>query len=202
MKAFINLIVITFFFTNTVISQLTLHEWKDSYYENYNSKTFGNIKIINEIIDKNNIDYKLFNAAIFYYTNIQRVKHRKIPFKHSSALENAAQKHSENMAKRNFYSHKSPVKGHHTMSDRIESEGITNAYMAENIFNAFDQDPTYWSFAKVLVDGWMDSKGHRANILDKNQLYLGCGVFYYYNKEWEDYFWVKSTQNFSSKKGN
>ena len=32
----------------------------------------------------------------------------------------------------------------------------------------------------------------------KKYNYLGCGVYYYENLEWKDYFWVKATQNFSS----
>jgi uncharacterized protein YkwD len=33
---------------------------------------------------------------------------------------------------------------------------------------------TYLSFAEALVESWMQSPGHRKNILHKEQEYLGC----------------------------
>ena len=36
-----------------------------------------------------------------------------------------------------------------------------------------------------LVDGWMKSKGHKANILNKDLIYLGCGSKYYLNKQFQ-----------------
>lgn len=180
-------------------AQLKLHKWNNDHYETYTYETFRKLDIVNQKIDPKNIDYKLFNAAIFYRTNIERVEHKKDRFIHSSALEKCAQDHSKNMVKKNFYSHTSPVKGMENMSQRLESVGITNVYSGENIYDKFEREPTYWSFASSLVKGWMDSKGHKRNILNSNYKYLGCGVCYYYNKEWTEYFWVKSTQNFSSK---
>ena len=145
-----------------------------------------------------NINYELFNAAIFYCTNIQRIKYGRKPLKHSVYLQKSAEDHSKDMVIYNFYSHKSPVKGKRTMKDRFSAVGIDSDYKAENIFNSFEKNPTYWSFASELVQGWMDSNGHKKNILNSKYNYLGCGVYYYENPEWKDYFWVKATQNFSS----
>ena len=196
------LILLLFFFSSAFSAQVNLHSWKESDYEKYNTTTFQKLDVVNSTISRENIDYELLSAAIFYATNIQRKKYRKPVFIHSKKLEEAAQKHSFNMVKHNFYSHTSPVKKNRTMSDRLKLVGIENAFSGENIFDYFQQNPTYWSMAVGLVDGWMKSKGHRENILDKNYKYLGCGVYYYSNKEWSDYFYVKSTQNFSSKKGS
>ena len=44
--------------------------------------------------------------------------------------------------------------------------------MAENILIFFLANPTYWTMAIGLVDGWMKSKGHKANILNKDLIYL------------------------------
>ena len=183
-------------------AQEKLNLWKESDYEKYNPNTFQILDIVNSTILREDIDYKLFSAAIFYATNIQRIKYNKPPFIFSRYLEEAAQKHSFNMVKHQFYSHTSPVKKNRTMGDRLKFVGIENAFSGENIFDYFQENPTYWSMAVGLVDGWMKSKGHRENILDKNYKYLGCGVYYYYNEAWVKYFHVKSTQNFSSKMGS
>ena len=179
--------------------QVNLHDWNNDFYYKYNVSTFQDLEIIHQLIDKNDIDYELFKAAIFYCTNIQRIKYGKKPFIHSILLERAAQDHSKSMVVNNFYSHTSPVRGKESMADRLISVGISRfGSKAENIFNKFESNPTYWSFAVSLVQGWMESSGHRRNILSDKYNYLGCGVYYYKNLEFEDYFWVKSTQNFSS----
>ena len=197
---YINKIIIIYFIFLAKISfsQLELHQWSHVYYQKYNSTTFQKLKIINLKIEKVNIDYPLLNAAIFYSTNLQRIKYKKKPFIFSKHLTKVAQDHSEDMVKYKFYSHTSKVKDKKTMSDRLKLVGITNAFLAENIFDFFLKSPTYWSLAQGLVNGWMESKGHRANILNKNYEYLGCGSKNYFNKDWIDYFYVKSTQNFSS----
>lgn len=201
---FLKYTFLMFFITSSTMfsAQIDLFSWKESDYEKYDIQKFQKLNVVNEKINIGNIDYELLKAAIFYATNIQRKKYKRTKFLFSKALGSAAQTHSINMVKLNFYSHTSKVKGEKTMTDRLKIVGIENAYMAENIYDYFQIEPTYWSMAVGLVDGWMKSKGHRENILDKNYLYLGCGVKNYLNKDWSDYFYVKSTQNFSSKKGD
>jgi uncharacterized protein YkwD len=192
------IIIYFIFLVKISFSQLELHQWSDDSYGKYNSNSFQKLEIVKLKIEKGNIDYPLLNAAIFYSTNIQRIKYKKTPFIFSKYLTKAAQEHSEDMVEYKFYSHTSKVKGKKTMSERLKLVGITNAFLAENIFDFFLKSPTYWSLSQGLVNGWMESKGHKANILNKNYEYLGCGSKYYFNKDWIDYFYVKSTQNFSS----
>jgi len=178
--------------------QVGLHDWDNSFYEKYKPSKFKNLEIAHQVIDTNNIDYELFNAAVFYCTNIQRTKYGKNPFKYSELLEKAAQDHSKNMVNHNFFSHTSTVRGKTSMTDRLNSVGIKKGYQAENISYNYESNPTYWTFALKLVDQWMNSEGHKKNILNSNYNYLGCGTYYYKNVEWKEYFWVKSTQTFSS----
>ena len=67
------------------------------------------------------------------------------------------------------------------------------------IYDFNDENPTYWSLASLLVEGWMNSSGHRRNILNPEYKYLGCGAWPYNNPEWPTYKWFKSTQDFSNK---
>ena len=154
-----------------VFSQVELHQWNNSYYNKYNYSTFQSLSIIHQDIDLNNIDYELLNAAIFYSTNIQRVKNRRTPFKHSSSLERAAQGHSEDMVRYDFFSHTSSVRGKRSMSDRLALLGIKNCYMGENIALR-SISSSYWDLALSLLDQWMNSSGHRKNILNSNYQYL------------------------------
>tara|TARA_B100001250_G_C19407794_1_gene617656 strand:+ start:15 stop:623 length:609 start_codon:yes stop_codon:yes gene_type:complete len=174
--------------------------WKNSMYEQYDYNNFSKLEIVNAKIDFDNINYDLFSASIFYATNFQRKKFKKKEFKYSIALNLAAQGHSEDMVNYDFYDHRSKVRHKRNLRDRMEIVGIEGGGFAENIHNSFakEAEPTYWSFASSIVQGWMNSKGHRGAILNTKYKYLGCGVYYYVNNKWLDYKWVKTTQNFSS----
>lgn len=179
-------------------AQIKLHKWSDKNYKDYTYESFQRLDVVNQKINPDDIDYPLFNAAVFYATNIEREKHKLPRYKHSSALEKAAQGHSEDMVNHDFFSHTSKVKGKKTMSDRLAKVGIENVYSAENIIDNFYKDPTYWDFALKLVEGWMNSPGHKRNILGENYNFLGCGVYMKDNEGFKDYIMVMSTQNFSS----
>ena len=59
---------------------------------------------------------------------------------------------------------------------------------------------TYLEFAKEVVTGWMNSPGHRKNILNSNFTYLGCGCANYEKQEsGYSILYFKLTQNFGGK---
>lgn len=178
-----------------------------SNYVNLDSKNFQELEEVNSNINLSKIDNNLLAAAIFHATNIERKKYNKPYFMHSDKLFVVAQGHSNDMVGYNFFSHKSPVKEKRTMSDRFMKAGLeTNRYHAENIAK-YDlrKEETYWSAAKRIVNGWMNSPGHRKNILNYRFRYLGCGVsndgklipYKWINSSETDwYVWYLSTQNF------
>ena len=85
------------------------------------------------------------------------------------------------------------------MSNRLKKVGLLNGYFAENIASSFVEKRTdYWAAAVLIVKQWMNSSGHRKNILNSKYNYLGCGTYYFTNTEFEGYLFFKSTQNFSS----
>jgi len=57
---------------------------------------------------------------------------------------------------------------------------------------------TYLSFAETLLGEWMKSTGHRANILNVNLHYLGCGAYHYRNESFYGMDQFKAVQNFAS----
>jgi uncharacterized protein YkwD len=95
---------------------------------------------------------------------------------------------------------------HRTLEDRIRAAGITFRYVAENVAMNFaidyearrpmyrrrgpsgevlfsytgDGPPlrphTYASLARAVVSQWMDSPGHRQNLLSREAKYLGCAA--------------------------
>lgn len=91
------------------------------------------------------------------------------PFKHNRRLSLASQRHTNSMTARNFFEHGDFV-------GRIRSarylRGARGWTVGENI--AWGS----WDYAtpKSIVRGWMNSSGHRANILNRRFREIGIGV--------------------------
>ncbi|MFF2043437.1 CAP domain-containing protein [Kitasatospora sp. NPDC058170] len=99
--------------------------------------------------------------------NAQRAQHGCGPVTAEPRLAAAAQSHSEDMADRSYFDHASP-EGYHA-DHRIEANGYRWSTWGENIARG-QKDPA------AVMDAWMNSPGHRANILNCAFKELGVGV--------------------------
>jgi uncharacterized protein YkwD len=84
----------------------------------------------------------------------------------NAQLATAARGHSADMANRGYFSHTGPDGS--TMQSRVEAQGYSWSRLAENIA-AGDRTP------ESVVDGWMNSSGHRANIENCALTEIGVG---------------------------
>ncbi len=175
-------------------------KWKQNYYDKFSHSTFQKYKPAQQKINFRKIDYPLVQAAIFYETNRRRSlasRGRLSPFKYSHFCKKAAQLHANDMVQKNFFSHQSPIRGRATPKARLRvfksrangiGENIATAfglvYKAGTMVSSFRDLPphSYISFARDLVDGWMNSSGHRANILRNSFTHLGTGATPYQEK--------------------
>ena len=97
-------------------------------------------------------------------TNRHRAEHRLGALGWSDRLAAAAQAHNDDMVRRGFFAHESPEG--HSVADRVRTAGYGYRVVAENI--AAGQ-----CTAGEVVQGWMDSPGHRANILNADVEEIG-----------------------------
>jgi uncharacterized protein YkwD len=113
-----------------------------------------------------NIEEKVFHAI-----NRFRAEQNLVPLSMAKDLAEVARLHSQDMATRAYFDHISP--DGNTLRKRVLKFGITNwSRLAENIAMNFGQlDP-----AEVAVRGWLNSQGHRLNILDQDLTETGIGV--------------------------
>ncbi len=102
---------------------------------------------------------------VLHYTNKARKAAGCKSLKLSERLTKAAQKHADDMSKRDYFDHTS-LKGT-TWDARIRAVGY-DAPGAENIAMGYKS-------AKAVVDSWMDSKPHRKNIETCGLKKLGVG---------------------------
>lgn len=180
---------------------------KPDYYTGYDVNTFFGTANLQQRITKLFVDVDLLNAAVFWCTNIERRKHNLKQFQFHGKLRQTAALHSEQMKIHNFFDHENAFDARYaTLTDRLESvaDNSFKGFMrwGENIYE-IGKEPfpySYCELAKTVVDGWMNSPGHRANILNPDFEYLGCGCAKYEQKE-NGYSMLcfKFTQNFGGK---
>ena len=58
----------------------------------------------------------------------------------------------------------------------MQKHGLAFAGVAENIYSTRNGTMDPAELASIMVDGWMNSAGHRRNILEPSLEYLGVGV--------------------------
>jgi len=129
--------------------------------------------------------------------NQQRLKHGLGSLSVDPALADIARKHSEDMAARHFFSHTNPAGQNPTARGEAagylcrKNYGSYYTYgIAENLFqNNLYSAATFYSnretvyhwntmedIAQVTVGGWMNSSGHRENILTPTFDREGIGI--------------------------
>lgn len=107
-------------------------------------------------------------AAILSLVNEQRATAGCKPLTASSSLDGLAQAFSDEMAARGFFDHTDP--DGNDPWDRAKARGITNLG-GENIARG-------QATAQAVMDAWMNSPGHRANILNCDYTTLGVGIHF------------------------
>lgn len=83
-----------------------------------------------------------------------------------SQLAKLAQMKAEDMAKNGYFSHTSPTYG--SAFDMMKTYGVSYKTAGENIAKG-------QKTAQSVMNGWMNSSGHRANILKSDYTKIGVG---------------------------
>ena len=107
--------------------------------------------------------------AIIDLTNQQRVLNGLAPLAASGKLVQAAQIHAGNMAQLDQMSHVLTGVAQPDLFSRAQAVGYTFAKLGENIAYRYAGAPE-------VVTGWMNSAGHKANILDPSFNEIGVAV--------------------------
>ncbi|MDF2854883.1 MAG: hypothetical protein K0Q87_734 [Neobacillus sp.] len=127
---------------------------------------------------------KSIESQVVQLTNQERAKHGLKPLTQDWELSRVARYKSMDMRDKNYFSHDSPTYG--SPFTMMKNFGISYRAAAENI--AAGQ-----TTAQEVVNAWMNSPGHRANILNGTYTYIGVG---YAKGGTQRYYW---TQMFISK---
>lgn len=113
-----------------------------------------------------NANVSAVEQAVLDLTNAERAKAGLKPLQFDAALQKSAKQKSADMANNHYFSHTSPTYG--SPFDQMKMNGITYRAAAENI--AMGQRT-----AQEVVTAWMNSEGHRKNILTPGFTHIGIG---------------------------
>ncbi|MEK4508404.1 CAP domain-containing protein [Paenibacillus sp. FSL K6-2524] len=117
-----------------------------------------------------------FAAQVVDLVNQERAKVGLQPLKSDSALTNVAMLKAKDMYNNNYFDHNSPTLG--SPFDLMNAQGIQYRTAGENIAKG-QRTPA------EVMNAWMNSDGHRKNILSANYTTIGVA---YYNGVWVQEF--------------
>lgn len=113
------------------------------------------------------IETKAIESEVVRLVNIERAKAGLPALKENWQLSRVARYKSQDMINKNYFSHYSPTYG--SPFDMIESFGIKFSAAGENI--AMGQRTP-----QEVMNAWMNSPGHRSNILSPSYTEIGVGL--------------------------
>lgn len=105
-------------------------------------------------------------CAVFDLVNRHRASAGVEPYEWNAALAAAGQAHCEDMLANDYFSHDG-LNGS-SFADRAQAAGYEGMPRGENIASGAQS-------AEAVMEMWMDSEGHRANILSEGSNEIGVG---------------------------
>ena len=111
-----------------------------------------------------------FDDQVLALVNSERAKQNLKPLTLNEKLDTAADRYSKRMADGDFFSHTDQGNGS-TMVQRVNQTGYQWTTLGENI--AVGQPNP-----EEVVQAWMNSPGHRRNILNSQFTHMGLGYFF------------------------
>ena len=127
---------------------------------------------------------RIVERSILHYTNKERRKRQLRRLQGHRALIRAARGHSQWMARSRRMSHTG--QGGSQPWDRAVRSGYPSRQVSENIWQTSGRSGlawkskfmwrSDWKLGQAAVISWMNSPGHRANLLNPNWRCLGAGV--------------------------
>ena len=117
-------------------------------------------------IPKNDTTVLNYENEVIRLVNEIRVKNGLNTLTADWELSRVARYKSQDMKDNNYFSHNSPIYG--SPFDMIKNFGISYRSAAENIAKG-------QTTPQAVMSGWMNSSGHRANILNSSYKKIGVG---------------------------
>lgn len=146
----------------------------------------GNNSTVNSNATVNEKFMAEVEQAIYNKVNEERAKAGVSALSYNTTMEKYARIKSQDMGDKNYFSH-TDLNGNY-ITTQMKADGVTYNAWGENIaYIGGITDPT--ALANQFMTNWMNSEGHKKNILSTNFNSIGVGVYKIGNK-------VYATQEF------
>ncbi|MDQ3457911.1 MAG: CAP domain-containing protein [Deinococcota bacterium] len=111
-------------------------------------------------------------GALLQHSNLERRGAGLTELRPDEALALAARHHAEEMVRLRYLAHESPTPENATLSLRVARAGSAAQFVGENLARL----PSAADAPRQAIRGWMESPGHRANLLHPAFTHAGFGV--------------------------
>ncbi|MFZ3577626.1 CAP domain-containing protein [Virgibacillus sp. DJP39] len=157
---------------------ITVKEFKDNFVQLFSmqevpeggetdtKKSDPNVSEANPTSELEEREPSQYEKEVVKLVNQERAKENLEPLKLDDRLSSLARNKSQDMAANNYFSHTSPTYG--SPFDMMDQFDFTYRMAGENIA-AGQRSP------KQVVEGWMNSEGHRKNIMKDGFTHIGVG---------------------------
>lgn len=161
------------------------------------------VTLMNNEINLNNIDISLLENSVIYLSNQYRLEKGKHVVNYNKQLNHAAYIHSKQMVLHDFFDHINPYEKQFRDLDNRANFVHYNDYqtLSENIIYGYidlKNVGTYKDLAKYIVNSFIESKGHRDNLLANDVDEIGCGIAFE-QKTRNGYWYFYFTQDFGKR---
>lgn len=179
MRKLIKILLYTLMFASFAYAGWSAYEYysNTTAAPNWNLMNFPNLKSVKQEVNTSGLlrgrvekldSSWLTRAGTIDQTNAQRAQNNLAPLKENRSLDQAAQKKLQDMFSGQYFEHVSP-------------QGVGPAELAKAVnyeYVAIGENLALGNYKndKELVDAWMNSPGHRANILNVKYQEIGVAV--------------------------
>jgi uncharacterized protein YkwD len=122
------------------------------------------------------VDQRIVVRSTLCVLNAERERYGLRPLRLNKRLSRASRRHARDMARRNYFSHDSV--GGASFVDRIRRTGYLSDVRSWTVGENIAWGSHSLATPRSIGRAWMNSPGHRANILSRQFREIGIGVAY------------------------
>ena len=108
-----------------------------------------------------------FADEVFRLTNLERIKYGEPQVQYNEDLHKASMQRAKEIS----------IKFSHTRPDGTDSTSILSEYGIPD-YNGSENIAAGYTCPEDVIEGWMNSPGHRVSLLNTYSTHLGVGVYY------------------------
>lgn len=150
------------------------------------SLTYSQKPIVEALVASLNTE---FEKELIQLINKERSKFKLPNLIFDESLSYAARYHARDMAVDNYFHHHTFDRKNNKLIRTLKTFERVKPFLGKGIAAKSENIGAGQESPQKILTAWMNSPGHRTNILDKEAKYIGIGYYFISNSKYEHY-WV------------